>query len=261
MYQPVCFFLFLAKHKELLNLTHFHFYQPLDYFEILFIVNFLYLRYKIIVWENTLRHIKDSLNQRIYCAVFLVCYFCVSGCFITFSLTNLCYLSLQWITRIYCCSLPPVIWSYQILLSLLSVFWRNEKPWYKITNKLYLECACTCLYLFRSRKKLLVSFFLLSHKWYRDFFQAVRSQQPLFFQCSGMSVLIVPEFLYKCFGFLSPPEVGTKVIHSVILLVLLSTAVFLWEKRSSNVWKNTKMWMLSYSYVCFYIVVSVVILE
>lgn len=72
-----------------------------------------------------------------------------------------------WITPICCCSLPPGVWSYQTLLSLLSEFWRTEKLWHKITSKLDLERAYSCHFL--SRKKFLVSLSLLSLQWFRNF--------------------------------------------------------------------------------------------
>lgn len=106
-----------------------------------------------------------------------------------------------------------------------------------------------CMF-FRSRKKLLVSFFLLPHKWYRNFSSSEVSITSFFPVLRDESVLIVSEFLYKPFAFLS-----------VILLVLLSTAVFLWEKMSWNMWKNAKVWVLPCSCVCFYMLVLVVILE
>lgn len=102
MYQLLCFCSFSAKHKELLNLIHFNIYQPLHYFDVLFTVDFLYLQYKIIVWKNTSKDIKDTLNKRIYYTVFPIRYFYVSGWFITFNVRNLCDLSLQCIT-----GLPP----------------------------------------------------------------------------------------------------------------------------------------------------------
>lgn len=220
MYQLLCFCSFSAKHKELLNLIHFNIYQPLHYFDVLFTVDFLYLQYKIIVWKNTSKDIKDTLNKRIYFTVFPIRYFCVSGWFITFNIRNLCYLSLQCIT-----GLPPFTATpfpqpseatkYCSVRSL--EFWRTEKPWHKITSKLDLECACTCLFLFRSRKKLLVSFFLLSHKWYRNFSSNEVSTPSFPPVLRDESVLIVPEFLYKPFFFLSPPEVGTKVFQSSYL--------------------------------------------
>lgn len=41
--------------------------------------------------------------------------------------------------------------------------------WHKIISELNLEHADTCLYLFRSRKKLLIGFFLLFNKLHRNF--------------------------------------------------------------------------------------------
>lgn len=195
IYQLLCFCSFLAKHKELLNLIHFHIYQPSDYFDILFTVDFLSLEYKIIVWKNTSRDIEDTLNQWIYYTVFLIRYFCISGCFITFDRSLWFESSVHyWITSFYCCSLPLVIWSYQILLSLLSELQRTEKPWHKITSKLHLRCACTCLYLFRSRKKLLVSFLLWSHKWYRNSSSSEISTASLLPVLRDESILMVSEF-------------------------------------------------------------------
>lgn len=173
--------------------------------------DFLCLWLKIITWKSTLKDIKDTLNQSIYCTVFLIRYFCVSVCFITFNLTNLCDLSLQGITGLppfaavpfpqaseatkHCsvCSLSSeelrsfdtklqvsLIWNVRVV----AIFWAGKSFWsafpYYLSNDL-------------------------------EIFQALRFQQPFFFQCSGMSVLM-------CLNLSSspPPKVDTSL--SVILL-------------------------------------------
>lgn len=94
----------------------------------------------------------------------------------------------------------------------LPEFWRTEELWHKITSKLDLERACSCTYLFLAGKSFWSAFsYYLSNDV--EIFQAPRFQQPLFFQCSGMSVLMCQNLSSS-----PPPKVGTKVFQWFFLL-------------------------------------------
>lgn len=121
-------------------------------------------------------------------------------------------------------------------------FWRTERLWHKITRKLHLEPACSCLYLFRAGKSFWSAFSYLSNDL--EIFQALRFQQPLFFQCSGMAVLMCLNLSSSP----STPEVGTKVFQWFFLLI---SAVILCDKMCSKMWKKAKILMFSCRFVCF----------
>lgn len=134
-----------------MNLIHFHVYQPLEYFDRGIFV-FMVQNYKLKKhFKGHKRHTKsEDLLYNVSNMVFL--------CFWVFYNIqpdkSLWFESSRhyWITPICCCSLPPAIWSYQILLSLLSEFWRTEQLWHKITSKLDLERACSFPYLLPAGK-------------------------------------------------------------------------------------------------------------
>lgn len=214
-----------------MNWIHFHVYQPLEYFDrgiFVFMVQNYNLKKH---FKGHKRHTKsEDLLYNVSNTVFL--------CFWVFYNIqpdkSLWFESSRhyWITPICCCSLPPAIWSYQILLSLLSVFWRTEQLWHKITSKLDLERACSCSYLLPAGKSFWSAFsYYLSNDL--EIFQALRFQQPLFFQCSEMSLLM-------CLNFSSslPIWSGDQSI-SVILLVksrsfLVRRIVFEYVKERRN---------------------------
>lgn len=190
MYQLLCFCSFSAKHKELLNLIHFNIYQPLRYFDVLFTVDFLYLQYKIIVWKNTSKDIKDTLNKRIYFTVFPIRYFCVSGWFITFNIRNLCDLSLQCITGLPPFTATPFPQSseatkYCSVRSLSSEELRSLGT--KLQVSLIWSVHILACFFSEAGKSFWSAFsYYLTND--TEIFQAMRSQHPLFLQCSGMRV-------------------------------------------------------------------------
>lgn len=158
---------------------------------------------------------KGTLNQRIHYMVFLIWHYCISGCFITVKLINLCDLSLQHIAGLARFTAVPFPQSSDAT-KYCSVCSLSSEELRSLGTKLQISLiwsACTCLYLSEAEKRFWSAFsYYLTND--TEFFQAVRSPQHLFFQCSEMSVLIASVFLYKSFVFLSPPEVGTKVLQS-----------------------------------------------
>lgn len=149
---------------------------------------FLYLQYKIIVWKNTSKDIKDTLNKRIYYTVFLIRYFCVSGWFITFNIRNLCDLSLQCITGLPPFTAAPFPQSseatkYCSVRSLSSEELRSLGT--KLQVSLIWSVHVLACFFSEAGKSFWSAFsYYLTND--TEIFQAVRSQHPLFLHCSGM---------------------------------------------------------------------------
>lgn len=117
-----------------------------------------------------------------------------------------------WITPMYCCCPFLVIWSYQILLSSFSEFWRSLGI--KLRGSL-IRSVHVLAYVFQKQKKAFGQLFLIISQMIQEFFKHWGLNNLFLPVLRDESVPIVSEFLYKPFAFLS-----------VILLVLLSTAVF-----------------------------------
>lgn len=144
--------------------------------------------------------------------MFPVWYFCVSGVFLTFSLTSLCDLGLIDATALSPFTAAP-IHSHPSRLRKKGVL---EQPstivcsprarkywWHKIISELNQGCAGTCLYLSEAGKSFWSALSCCLTN-YTEIFQGVRSQQPLP-ALRAECILIVSEFLHHPSVFLSPP--------------------------------------------------------